>query len=57
VACILQADDHDHEEQKQRHVGERGDALTPEMIGAFLGRTKAANAGEGGAHISHDLAP
>ncbi len=41
---LARVNDHeDDEEEKERHIGNRRDALAPEMIGSFLGRAKAAN--------------
>ena len=45
--------DHDHDEgDGERHVGDRGEALAPELLGAGMGRAEAAHAPERGAHVS-----
>ena len=53
AAWLRPSTHHDHDEgDGERHVGDRGQALAPEMLGAGLGRAKAADAPERRAHLA-----
>src|SRR5262249_47072136 len=52
--------DHDqHEADGERHIGDRGETLPPEMLGPGLGRAKPAHARERGAKpdLAHRWSP